>query len=178
MEIKSNNRINPIQTKFKSTKDLFTYAKKRCLNALNQSAPYEHALILDTKTNKVIAEYLGDSKSCAIENLNILDINKKNITIIHGHPENYPISIPDIKTLINSGINKIIAINKKGEFSLVAKQKELSPNYSKYLKKMRDETYLEDFSDNELYKSYLDNNLRVHIPLMGLKYVSNYTFLK
>ena len=177
-ENKADNRIKPLQTEFKSTKDLYAYAKTRCLDALNQPSPYEHALILDTKRNKVIAEYIGDSKVCTIEDLSKLDLDKKNITIVHGHPENYPISIPDIKTLINSEINKVIAFNKKGEFSLVAKQKELTPEYSKHLKSMANETYVEKMAHNDLYKSYLDYNLRRHIPLMGLRYVSNYTFLK
>ena len=177
-EIKPDNRINPLQAEFKSTKDLFAYAQKRCLDALNQPIPYEHTLIVDTKKNKVIAEYVGNSQKCKIEDLNSLDLDKKNTTIIHGHPENYPISIPDIKTLINSGINKVIAFNTKGEFSLVAKQSELTPEYLKHLQSMANETYVERMVHNDFYKSYLDYNLRTHIPLMGLRYVSNYTFLK
>ena len=177
-EIKPNNRINPLQTEFKSTKDLFSYAKKRCLDALNQDSPYEHALILDTKRNKVLAEYIGDSKACTIDDLDFIDLDKKNISIIHGHPDNYPISIPDIKILINSGINKIIAFNQKGEFSLVAKQKELTTDYLKHLRNMNNETDVEGMKHNDFYKSYLDYNLKTHIPLIGLRYVSNYSFLK
>ena len=176
--IKPNNRINPIKTEFNSTKELFNYAKKRCIDALNSPSPYEHALILKKKKNKIIAEYLGDYKGCFIEDLNILEIDRKNTTIVHGHPENYPISITDINTLINSGINKVIAFNTKGEFSLVAKQQKLTPEYLKYFKKMENETDVERMEHNDFYKSYLDYNLRTHIPLMGLRYVSNYTFLK
>ena len=54
----AENKVMPLQTEFKSTKELFQYAKSRCLEGIHNSQPYEHAVIVDTKKNRVIAPIL------------------------------------------------------------------------------------------------------------------------
>ncbi len=173
-----SNKIKQPQMQFKSTKDLFVYSKNRCVNALKKEQPYEHALIVDTKKNMVIAEYIGDVRRCKIEDLNQLDLDKKNTAIIHGHPDNVPISSKDIKTMLNSGVYQVIAINSNGEFSLVAKTLKKDKNINKKFQEFKMDLY------NEYKLSPQENNLFTHdvlskhIPLMGLRYVSNYKCLK
>lgn len=176
--IKPYNKIKPIQSEFKSTKDLFTYAKKRCVDALNSSTPYEHALILDTKKNKVISEYIGNSNTCPIPDLFSLNIDKKNTAIIHGHPDSTPISSTDIKTMLKAQVYQIIAINSKGEFSLVSKTLQQDKNINKKFQEFKMDLYTEYNLSNKESNQFIHSVLSKHMPIMGLRYISNYKYLK
>lgn len=174
----ASNRVEPLKTEFASTKELFQYAKMRCLNALHSNEPYEHAIVADTKKNKIIAEYIGDRNSCSLEDLPFLELDKEHTIIFHGHLKELPLSSTDLKTLINSNTFCNVAFNPKGEFSLAYKTKDFQTNASKekfkeYALKSAEETY--DIRNNiSAYGEMLDYLLRIDAKSMGLKYVSNY----
>lgn len=173
-----SNKIRPQKIQFKSTKDLFEYSKKRCVDALNLEKPYEHALIVDTKKNIVISEYVGDSKKCKLEDLNHLDLDKKNTAIIHGHPDSAPISTVDIKTMLDSGVYQVVAFNSRGEFSIVSRTPCEVKNINKKLMNLSMDAYNEHPVPHTLYNPFMHSMLSKHMPLMGLRYVSNYKCLK
>ena len=52
--IRPKNQVEPLQTEFNSTKDMYAYAKGRCVDALKSKTPYEHTVLVDTKENKVL----------------------------------------------------------------------------------------------------------------------------
>lgn len=173
-----SNKIKPLKIQFNSTKDLFEYSKNRCINALKQEQPYEHALIVDTKKNTVIAEYIGDSKKCKIEDLNQLDLDKQNTAIIHGHPDSTPISTTDVKTMLDSGVYQVVAFNSKGEFSIVSRTPRNVENINKKLMDLSMDSYNEYPLSHTIYNPFMHSMLSKHMPLMGLRYVSNYKCLK
>jgi hypothetical protein len=171
------NRVEPLQNDFKSTKELFMYAKSRCLKALNCENPYEHVIVADTQKNKILAEYIGDNKSCTMNDLHSLELDENSI-IFHGHPISYPLSTTDIQTLIASNLNCDVAFNKKGEFSLAYKTKDFNRTIAKKACKNftitnAEETY--DIKDNfQMYSEMTDYILKTNAPSMGLRYVTNY----
>lgn len=174
----AENKVMPLQTEFKSTKELFQYAKSRCLEGIHNSQPYEHAVIVDTKKNRVIAEYKGDANSCRMNDLPYLDLDEKNTTIFHGHPVSYPLSTADLNTLIESKVSCNIAINPDGEFSLAYKRNDFQPKKSKkafkeFSMNTAEEAYTLKNRHDE-YKLLLDYNLRTDSHKMGLRYVTNY----
>lgn len=181
--VKAKNQVDPLQTEFSSTKELLRYSKKRCLDAINSKTPYEHGLVVDMKKNKILAEYVGDSEHCPMNNLYDINMDKENTVIIHGHPQCYPISSPDVATMMRAGVSQIVAFNPKGEFSLVAtnnlKQKNVDKAFQKYNLELLEETSdLKSPESIELYNIAADYMLKKHSPLMGMRYVSNYSNLK
>ncbi len=180
---KQSIQAEPLQRDFRCTKDLFVYAKQRCIQALNQPEPYEHVVIADTKKNKVIVEYVGNSKYCRIDGFEKLNLDKQNTVLIHGHPSSTPISPGDIYTLLNSNLTQVVAINDKGNFSLVAKSTNFDKNVDKAYKRFRNDHF--DLTSEmlfhnayELYNNATDYMLKKHTPLMGLRYCSNYDYLR
>lgn len=177
----AENKVMPLKTEFNSTKELFQYAKSRCLEGIHSPQPYEHAVIVDTKKNRVIAEYKGDENSCRMRDLPFLDLDEKNTVIFHGHPVDYPLSTTDLKTLIESKVSCNVAINPEGEFSLAYKRNNFRPEKSRKeftnfsLSNSEDCLLLRDRPDE--YKRMLDYNLRNNSPKMGLRYVTNYNSL-
>ena len=174
----AENKVMPLQTEFKSTKELFQYAKSRCLEGIHNSQPQEHAVIVDTKKNRVIAEYKGDANSCRMNDLSTLDLDEKNTVIFHGHPVNYPLSTADLRTLIDSKVSCNIAINPDGEFSLAYKRNNFQPKKStEEFERFNMDTEEDRHAlrnRHEEYKLMLDYNLRTNSHKMGLRYVTNY----
>lgn len=174
----AENKVMPLKTEFNSTKELFQYAKSRCLEGIHSPQPYEHAVIVDTKKNCVIAEYKGDANSCRMKDLSALDLDEKNTVIFHGHPVNYPLSTADLRTLIDSKVSCNIAINPNGEFSLAYKRNGFQPKKSKKEFERFSMNTAEDSyalrNQPEEYKLMLDYNLRTNSHKMGLRYVTNY----
>lgn len=177
----AENKVMPLKTKFNSTKELFQYAKSRCLDGIHSPQPYEHAVVVDTKKNRVIAEYKGDANSCRMNDLPALDLDEKNTVIFHGHPVSYPLSTADLYTLIDSKASCNIAINPEGEFSLVYKRNDFQPKKSKKeFKRFSMDTAEDSYTlknKPEEYKLMLDYNLRTNSHKMGLRYVTNYNSL-
>lgn len=173
--------IEPLKRDFESTKDLFTYARKRCVDALHSDKPYEHTVLVDTKQNKVIAEILGDTNSCSLDCIENLQFNKDYSILMHGHPSGTPISTADVSAVLNTPVNQVIAFDKDGKFSLVSKKIDKKPNVSREFTNYKLEQY--DLADGmtvngefELYNKATDYVLKKHAPLMGLRYLSNYAY--
>lgn len=175
----SSNMVEPLQYQFSCTKDLFQYAKKRCVDALHSESPYEHVVVADIKKNKVLAEYKGNENSCNLDGFEKLEIDKDSTMLLHGHPEDFPLSSPDVNVLLKYNIGQVLAFDKNGKFSLMAKDVGYKPNKTKEFLDFRLEQYDVDemcFSpkDKTLYCAVTDDILKKHAPLMGLRYVSNY----
>ena len=176
-------QTKPLQKDFRCTKDLFSYAKKRCIDALNNEAPYEHVVIADIKKNKVLTEFIGEENKCNIEGIENFNLDKENTVVIHGHSDSTPISVCDMYTLLKNNLRQIIAVDKKGQFSLVAKSPNMSNNIDAKYKKYAKEHYelTDEMTQNNVYELYniaTDYVLKKHTPLMGLRYISNYDYLR
>lgn len=173
--------VEPLRNDFTSTKDMFTYAKKRCVDAINSAKPYEHTVLVDTKKNKVLAEFVGDANHCNLDGIEKMQLDKDNTILLHGHPVGTPISSADVSTILNTPVTQVIAFDKDGKFSLVAKKIDKKPNVSKEFNNFRLEQYdlADEMADNgqfELYNKATDYVLKKHAPLMGLRYISNYAY--
>lgn len=173
--------VEPLRNDFTSTKDMFTYAKKRCVDAINSAKPYEHTVLVDTKKNKVLAEFVGDANHCNLNGIEKMQLDKDNTILLHGHPVGTPISSADVSTILNTPVTQVIAFDKDGKFSLVAKKIDKKPNVSKEFNNFRLEQYdlADEMADNgqfELYNKATDYVLKKHAPLMGLRYLSNYAY--
>ena len=175
--------VEPLRNDFTSTKDLFTYARKRCVDALNSEKPYEHTVLVDTKKNKVVAEFLGDVNHCCLDGIENMQLDKDNTILMHGHPSGTPVSPPDISAMLNLPIGQVLAFDKNGKFSLVAKKIDRKAEVTKEFKDYRMEQYdladgMADNGEFELYNSATDYVLKKHAPLMGLRYISNYDYAR
>lgn len=189
-EIKSRwaaNQIQPLQDTFTSTKEMFSYARERCVADLVGETPKEHTLILDLKHNKVLAEYIGNSQSCTMKNLSSLAIDSKSTAVFHGHPDFMPISCQDVNFLLNNDINQVVAINIDGEFSIIEKTENNSTKrqIKKAYKKFRNENLAisEDYYEIPIlrggyYKQEKHRLLSQNAHDMGLRYVTNYKIFK
>lgn len=185
MLVKSaQNYVEPLQKEFKCTKDMFRYAKKRCMDGIAEG--YEHAVIMDAKNNKIIAEFKGEYDRCSIKELKGLKYDSDNIILMHGHPENFPLSSPDVEMIRTFGFNKVIAISPEGEFSLVSKQKNLKPGVFRQGESDYKMSASEDCVmyknrtpvDKENLKMAIDCTLREYTPRMGYRYATNYSYLR
>ena len=178
---KAENYIEPLQKDFKCTKDMYQYAKNRCLDGINRG--YEHVVIMDAKNNKVIAEFKGEYDHCSIKEIKGLKYNSDNIVMMHGHPENFPLSTSDVSLIDSYGFNKVIAISPNGEFSLISKQKDLKPKkykqafYEYSMTASDDDERFRANQNKEELKSAIDNTLKEYAPKMGLRYATNYGYL-
>ena len=163
---KSRNRIEPIQTDFKGLKQARNYGKERAIMALKEPEPYEHMVIINKKTNKVIGEYKGTKDKCYMENAEALSLPEA-ISIEHGHPSSYringksvstPISWPDYMMISKKG-EDIIAFDINGNFSMLIKK----PNFKQLTKEQRE--YYEYMHRCYMYpeQEYLPKFLK-HLP--------------
>lgn len=177
------NQVRPPKTEFKSTKEMMEYAKARCMRSINAPKPFEYSIIMDGKNNRIIAEYRGSSKYCPMPNLDTLPINATDTIVIHSHPQSHPISRMDVNLLMRHNINQIIAVNKNGEFSMVAKRADYKPPKNSVKK-----NFEKKCADNAECCSYTNNEedlkILTHLTLkecskdMGLRYITNYGYLK
>lgn len=113
-------QIAPKQTEFKSTKALYTYAKKR-ITCVAKKINHEYLVVADTKNNKILCEKLGDKYSVEMTDiLKEIPKDNKNIAILHGHiGKPSPLSMADCYFLCKNKFDKIIAFDKKGRFSMM-----------------------------------------------------------
>ena len=127
------NKIQPLQSEFKSLKGARKYAKDRAVSALHSEEPYEHLVIIDKKSHKIFGEYRGDEHqvSAGFDQLRF----PKSCSVIHGHPASHkcgdktlstPISFDDFGYMYRH-CDDIIAYNKNGEFSLLMKTPKFKP---------------------------------------------------
>lgn len=197
---KADNFVEPAKRDFDSTKTMFEYAKQRCIETL-KSKNSEHAIIMNTKTNKVLGEFIGDSQCVPMSTFNDLNIDKSDIVVMHGHPKNFPLSYADVSFLRDTGIKSIIAVDINGEFSFVGRKYGLEKPKSKiglinlYNKKSEtnrekraflsysatsceDAEFFRNAKLEEGWKCAIHDTLKTYIPSMNLRYVTNYDYLK
>lgn len=116
---------------FKSTKDLYSYARKKIVG-MARDIELEYLIVADTKKNKILTESVGDRENVYIDNKIFLGENKRNITVMHGHTKkNHPLSTTDCMHLCKHGYDKIIAFDTKGNFSLLQTLPNSNLNESK-----------------------------------------------
>ena len=183
--VKAPNQVEPLKKDFNHTKEMFGYAKERCMSSLKGESPYEYTVIMDKKHNKVIAEYTGDADCCSISNLSELPINSEDTVLMHSHPDSYPLSGTDVKTLLSYNVNQVIAVDKNGQFSLIARRADVpcAKMKSKAVKEFTNDCMANcddyySFNSKELLKHLTHDTLTKHSDRMGLKYVTNYGYLK
>ena len=120
------------RTDFSSTKELYSYAKKKIIDCAKKENK-EYLIIANTKTNKILFEKMGDEASVDIREFSFPEDEKNNIALIHGHVTNYAsvLSPTDCWHICNEKYGKIIAINKKGRFSLLQRKSDSNTEEAK-----------------------------------------------
>ena len=182
--VRPANQVESECVDFKSTKEMFEYAKDKVIKPLKMEKSYEYTVVANVKDNKVLAEYKGDVNSCTMSNLESLPLDDKNVVLIHGHRDSYPISRPDVVTLLNYRINQVIAIDKDGKFSMVAKRNDVpsvglkSKEYKKFSNECDANTdvYL-DMHSEKVLKEMTHSTLKSHADGLGIRYITNYPYL-
>lgn len=183
--VKPINQIEPEKIQFKSTKEMFAYAKKKCVDALKDKNPYEYSVVMDTKKNKILAEYSGDAHHCEMLNLDSLSLDLKNTAIMHGHPDSYPLSSPDVRLLLGRNINQVIAVDINGQFSMMYKKvgtpvaepgSKACINFDN--KCMDNVESFYEMRNPAMKKGLIDYTLRVCADDLGLRYITNYDYLR
>ena len=101
-----NGNIN-----FQSEEIAFNYAKNCVMKALKSENPYERGLLIKDRT--IVADVHGVKNQVRFPD----DIDLTGLIMVHGHPENTPISLGDAQLLVSNGMKKIVAYNNNGEFS-------------------------------------------------------------
>lgn len=132
MKVPQINSFSVFKTDFSSTKELYSYAQKKIINCAKKENK-EYLIIANTKTNKILFEKMGDENSVDIREFSFPDNEKNNITLIHGHVTKFgsPLSTADCLHLCNEKYEKIIAINKKGRFSLLQRKADSNTEEAK-----------------------------------------------
>lgn len=102
---------------FQSVEVAETYAKNRCVDALQGEKPFERAVIV--KGSQIFAQIDGNAGSVGVEGY----FDKLvGTSIFHGHPEGMPLSLMDYLTMVTQGIKKVTAYNISGEYSALIKK--------------------------------------------------------
>ena len=181
----AKNQIVPERTDFRSTKEMFGYSKGKIIPALEGENPYEYTVVANVKDNKVLAEYKGDDHKCTLDNLESMLSEDQNVVLIHGHPGSYPISPTDVTTLLRYNIGQIIAIDKNGQFSMVAKRADVpSAKVKSKAYKSFDKDCLDDYDmyysirSDQLLKHSTHDTLKKNADNLGIRYCTNYEYLK
>ena len=84
-----------------------------------------------------MAKFIGDAKHFNLDGLEKMQLDKDNTILLHGHPVGTPISSADVSTILNTPVTQVIAFDKDGKFSLVAKKIDKKPNVSKEFNNFR-----------------------------------------
>ena len=109
----------PRKSKFKSTKELYSYAKKRIVGAANE-LEREYLIVADTKNNQIIAEKIGSGTIVTTEDIFIPENIKKHVVVMHGHTKKKSrMSLTDCRHLCIKGYDKSIVFDQRGRFSLL-----------------------------------------------------------
>ncbi|MCR5265209.1 MAG: hypothetical protein K6E29_01280 [Cyanobacteria bacterium RUI128] len=183
--VRPPNQVDPERTDFASTKEMFGYAKERIIPKLEKEEPFEYTVVANIKDNKVLAEYTGEANSCSLANIDSLPLDEENVVLIHGHPDSFPISRADVRTLLKHKINQVIAIDKDGKFSMVARRRDVpvaslkSEEYQVFSSEIdanSDTCY--DMPTNKLLKHMTHYTLGHYSDRLGIRYITNYPYLK
>ena len=122
MKILERFESSTTQKNFSSTKELYSYAKSKII-AYAKKHNKEYGIIADTKNNIVLYEKPGTRDSVNFSDFKFPE-NNSNIVLMHVHPTKKasPLSVFDCFMLCSLNFEKIIAFNKKGNFSLLQKK--------------------------------------------------------
>lgn len=181
----AKNRVTPERTDFRSMKEMLGYAKGKVIPPLKAEKPFEYTVVANMDSNKVLAEFVGEENKCTLHGLESLLKEGENIVLIHGHPDSYPISRMDVSTLLDYNINQVIAIDKNGQFSLVAKRVDVpsATTKSKAYKNFNEacmgnmDAYF-DMHSEKMLKEMTHDTLQNHADNLGLRYTTNYDYLR
>ena len=182
----AKNQIAPERTEFPSTKSMIEYSKGKIVPPLNEEKPYEYTVVANIKENRVLAEYKGDDHKCSLENLEHMLTDDQNVVLFHGHPNSYPISSTDVRTLLNYNVGQVIAIDKNGQYSMVAKRVDVpsaklkSAEYNAFDKDCIDnmDTYFDLHCSDAVLKNLTHHTLKKNADSLGIRYLTNYDYLK
>jgi len=117
---------------FRSTKELYAYARKKIINCA-QKENKEYLIIANTKTNKILFEKKGSRDFVDIREFSFPQKEKENIVLLHGHVTRLgaPLSQADCYNLCDVKYEKIIAFNKKGRYSLLQRKPDSNTEEAK-----------------------------------------------
>ena len=101
-----NGNIN-----FQTKESAYNYAKNCVMKALKSENPYERGLVI--KGNTIVADVHGSQNEIRFAD----ELDLWGTTIVHGHPDNTPISLGDAPLIVSNRAKKMVAINKNGEYS-------------------------------------------------------------
>ncbi len=134
-------------------------------NSLKKSAKNGFEKVIVKKKNNIIGEANGEQFDASEAFLSIKGIRERlngnvsrDIEVFHSHPDMYgqnctlPLSDSDIKTILNFNLNKMVAVNSKGEFNSLKITSEFNP--LKFMQFMQDsETiYLSEYCNGTFRK--------------------------
>ena len=162
--------------------DAYVLCVNKKINLISDLVPVLEQVARDGRSLLLIAEDVeGEANHCNLDGIEKMQLDKDNTILLHGHPVGTPISSADVSTILNTPVTQVIAFDKDGKFSLVAKKIDKKPNVSKEFNNFRLEQYdlADEMADNgqfELYNKATDYVLKKHAPLMGLRYLSNYAY--
>ena len=174
MQVSQINPLSLFKTDFYSTKELYSYAKKKIIYCAKKENK-EYLIIANTKTNKILYEKMGDENSVDIREFSFPEDEKNNIALIHGHVTNFAsvLSPSDCWHLCNNKYEKIIAINKKGRFSLL--QRKTDSNIEEAKKFFKYGIYLQepDFLPKNFIKKWFVTRFKNNEKLYE-KYIKSF----
>ena len=106
---------------FQTAESAQTYAKNRVMSALHAPKPFERVVFVED--SRIIGEIDGTVHKVHFDH-KIIE-GHKDVSLVHGHPTNTPLSDVDYFCLVaNNELKSIIAYNKLGEYSKMTKKKK------------------------------------------------------
>ncbi len=163
-----------ILNKFKNTSlslfdENYLGSKVQCVEALNSKNPRELVFLLDNETGECVGKYAGDAKSCKFDS----PLPSRSLTLLHGHApiegttKTLPVSFQDFLVLNNNNsIHKIIAFDKRGRKTFLAKgvgyealdKSKLSTLKKEYVKHLLDNSSKDDTKHIDSLMDYCKAN--------------------
>ena len=141
--------------KFKNLEQAREFGKTKILKALNKKNPYEQMIIIDKKTNTIVAQAKGKKDYIHTDAFNVIKPSG-SFSVEHGHPTSClingkpasaPLSFDDYRSSIwGHGAEDVIAYDVNGKFSMLSRK----PNFRKLSSKeieYYDELYFKIYDD-------------------------------
>lgn len=152
--------------KFKNLEQARDFGKTKIINALKKNEPYEQLIIIDKKTNSIVAQAKGKKDYIKTDAFNVVHPSG-SFSVEHGHPtcclidgkaSSMPLSFDDYATSIwNYGAEDVIAYDINGKFSKLTR----SPNF----KRLNSKT-IKHYSDihMQIYDDVYLRKMLEHLP--------------
>ena len=115
---------------FQTSEAAESYAKNRCVSALNSAKPFERGIVV--KDNKILAEVQGGVTQVDMSEYSGI---MAGTAFYHGHVRvrgnmELPLSLADYLAMLTHHVKKVVAINKDGEHSTLIQK----PQKNRFLK--------------------------------------------